>query len=36
MVLIIKPEITGVKQHNLRAQYFKTACSFSQNLICFF
>ena len=28
-VMTIKPEITGEKQHNLRAQYFKAACRFS-------
>ena len=28
-VMIIEPEITGEKQHNLRAQYFWAACPFS-------
>ena len=35
-VMTIEPEITGVKQHNLRAQYFGAACPFSQKLICSF
>ena len=35
-VMTIEPEITGVKQHNLRAQYFGAACPFSRKLICFF
>ena len=35
-VMTIEPEITGVKQHNLRAQYFRAACPFSQILICSF
>ena len=33
-VMTIKPEITGVKQHNLRAQYFGAACPFNRKLIC--
>ena len=28
-----EPEITGVKQHNLRAKYFRAACLFSRKLI---
>ena len=35
-VMTIEPEITGEKQHNLRAQYFKAACPFSRKLICSF
>ena len=35
-VMTIEPEITGVKQHSLRAQYFKAACPFSRKLICSF
>ena len=35
-VMIIEPEITGEKQHNLRAQYFGAACPFSRKLICSF
>ena len=35
-VMSIEPEITGVKQHNLRTQYFGAACPFSQKLICSF
>ena len=35
-VMTIEFEITGEKQHNLRAQYFGAACPFSQKLICFF
>ena len=35
-VMTIKPEITGEKQHNLRALYFKAACPFSRKLICSF
>ena len=35
-VMTIEPEITGVKQHNLRAQYFGAACPFSRKLICSF
>ena len=35
-VITIEPEITGVKQHNLRAQYFGAACPFSRKLICSF
>ena len=33
--MTIEPKITGVKQHNLRAQYFGAACPFSLKLICF-
>ena len=35
-VMTIEPEITGEKQHNLRAQYSKAACSYSRKLICSF
>ena len=35
-VMTITPEITGEKQHNLRAQYFGAACPFSRKLICSF
>ena len=35
-VMKIEPEITGEKQHNLRAQYFGAACPFRRKLICFF
>ena len=35
-VMIIEPEITGEKQHNLRAQYFAAACLYSRKLICSF
>ena len=35
-VMTIEPEITGVKQHNLYAQYFGAACPFSRKLICSF
>ena len=34
--MTIEPEITGEKQHNLRAQYFGAACPFSRKLICLF
>ena len=34
--MTIEPEITGEKQHNLRAQYFGAACPFSRKLICSF
>ena len=34
--MTIEPEITGEKQHNLRAQYFGAACPYSQKLICSF
>ena len=33
-VMTIEPEITGKKQHNLRAVYFGEACSYSRKLIC--
>ena len=32
-VMTIEPEITGEKQHNLRAQYFGAACPYSRKLI---
>ena len=35
-VMTIEPEITGEKQHNLRAQYFGAQCPNSQKLICSF
>ena len=35
-VMTIEPETTGVKQHNLRTQYFGAACPFSRKLICSF
>ena len=35
-VMTIEPEITGEKQHNLRAQYHGAACPFSLKLICYF
>ena len=35
-VMTIEPEITGEKQHNLRAQYFCAACPYSRKLICSF
>ena len=35
-VMTIEPEITGEKQHNLRAQYFGSACPHSRKLICSF
>ena len=35
-VMTILPEITGEKQHNLRAQYFGAACLYSRKLICSF
>ena len=35
-VMTIEPEITGEKQHNLRAQYFDAACPYSRKLICSF
>ena len=35
-VMIIKPEITGEKQHNLRAHYLGAACPCSGKLICSF
>ena len=34
--MTIEPEITGEKQHNLRAQYFGAACPYSRKLICSF
>ena len=35
-VMTIEPEITGDKQHNLRAQYFGAACPYSRKLISSF
>ena len=35
-VITIEPEITGEKQHNLRAQYVGAACPYSRKLICSF
>ena len=35
-VMTIEPEITGQKQHNLRAQYFGAACPYSHKLISSF
>ena len=35
-VMTIEPEITGEKQHNLRAQYFGAACPYSRILIARF
>ena len=35
-VMTIEPEITGEKQHNLRAQYLGATCPFSRKLICSF
>ena len=35
-VMTIEPEITGEKQHNLRAQYFVAAYPYSRKLICSF
>ena len=35
-LIIIEAEITGEKQHELRAQYFGAACPFTQKLVCFF
>ena len=34
--MTIEPEITGEKQHNLRAQYFGAACLYRRKLICSF
>ena len=34
--MTIEPEITGEKQHNLRAQYFGAVCPYSRKLICSF
>ena len=33
-IMAITPEITGPKQHELRAKYFATACPHSRKLIC--
>ena len=35
-VMTIEPEITGEKQHNLRAQYIGAACPYNRKLICSF
>ena len=35
-VMTIEFEITGEKQHNLRGQYFGSACLYSLKLICLF
>ena len=35
-IMTIEPEVTGEKQHNLRAQYFGAAYPYSRNLICSF
>ena len=35
-VMTIEPEITGEKQHNMRAQYFGAAWLYSRKLICSF
>ena len=35
-VMIIEPEITCEKQHNLRSQYFGAACLYSRKIICSF
>ena len=35
-VMTIEFEITGKKPHNLRTQYFGTACPYSRKLICSF
>ena len=35
-IMTIEPDITGVKQHSLRAQYFGSACLYSRKLICSF
>ena len=35
-VMTIELEITGKKQHNLRAQYFEAACLLNRKLICSF
>ena len=35
-VMTIEPDITGERQHNLRAQYFGAACPYSRILICSF
>ena len=32
-IMTIEPEITGVMQHNQRAQYFGAACPYSRKLI---
>ena len=34
--MTIEPEITGEKQHNLRAQYIGAACPYSRKLISSF
>ena len=35
-MMSIEPEITGKKQHNLRAQYLSAACPYSRKLTCSF
>ena len=35
-IMTIESEITGEKQHNLRAQYFGASCLYIQILICSF
>ena len=35
-LMIIKAEITGEKQHELRTQYFVAACPFTRKLVCSF
>ena len=35
-LMTIEAEITGEKQHELRAQYFGAACPFTRTLVCSF
>ena len=35
-LMTIAPEITGPKQHELRAKYFAAACQYSRKLVCSF
>ena len=35
-LITITPEITGPKQHELRAKYFAAACPYSRKLVCSF
>ena len=35
-LMTIEAEITGEKQHKLRAQYFGAACPFTRKLVCSF
>ena len=35
-LMTIEPEITGEKQHKLRAQYFGAVCPFTRKLVCLF